>query len=390
MKKKYLFALLFCCSLGTALAQNASQYTQRGQALAQQGNYTEAIRNYTLAISLEPANALSYALRASAKTKALWYEPAIDDYSLAIKLNGNDTQSLLNRGITYIKLGKYTEAIQDFDRVIGLQDDFSLAWFMRAEAKYKSIQGCYATQKPYSYREIVADYTKAVNLDKNFALAFHQRGAARMDSLHSSSRLISKNELASICQDWYMAVDLGDASVEGVIKEYCGNEMPEVMIHQMWQIARSLQGGNRSLEMLSLLDQLIDTRRFDLDPVYEALQTRIEFKLKNKELSEALQDAELLLSVCAEASPQRAKALYLRALCLANLRKFTQALLDMDEAILLGYQTSWVYYERGNLQYELNNQTQACLDWQESKNRGDKRAEDKLKIYCKTGIFKKR
>jgi tetratricopeptide (TPR) repeat protein len=392
MKHTYFLIIVFFyyfISLPALSAQTASDYLQRAQLLDQQGNHQEAIRNYTFAISLEPANASAYALRGFAKAKIYWYELAIEDYGLALKLNNNDIQSLLNRGIAYIKIGEYAEAIEDFDRVLVVKKDNPLAFFMRAEAKYEAIKDVYATQKPYSYFEIVRDYTQAVNIDRRFALAFHKRGLARMDSLHTSSRILTKAELGSICEDWYFAADLGDQTVADVIREYCGNEMPLKLIEKMAQLARTLQGNNRSLETLSLLNQLIDTRRFELPEVYEALQSRVELRIKSREFVEALKDAEQLVSLNNKADLNRAKALYLKGLCHINLRRFKESLADLDEAILLGYRTSWIYYERGNVQYELKNESQACLDWQESEDRGDKRASDKLKIYCKRGLFRK-
>ncbi len=380
-----IICFVFFSTSWAALAQSAAEFRQRGMNAGERGNHQEAIQHFTTAISLESANPLNYFLRATARTQAFLYEPAIDDYGLALNLQANDVQTLINRGILHIKVGNYVSAIADFDRVVSLQPNNALAFFMRGEAKYNAIKGVYTPRKAYSFFDIVGDYSQCLALDNRFALAFQQRGAARIDSAYSSAKLLNNSETGSICEDWFRAFDTGLMSASNWIRTHCGSNASDALLQKLQQLVRAKQSNQRPIEVMSLLNQLIDTQRFDTEVVNEALEERIAIKISNKDFAGALEDAEILLKANPQGGATTAKAYYLRGTCRAGLRQFDRALLDFDQAIFSGYQTSWIYYERGNVQFELRNESLACLDWKESESRGDQRATDKLKIYCKSG-----
>ncbi|NJL12994.1 MAG: hypothetical protein HC913_08375 [Microscillaceae bacterium] len=81
---------------------------------------------------------------------------------------------------------------------------------------------------------------------------------------------------------------------------------------------------------------------------------------------------------------------YQRGLVQVALRRYQEARSDFDQAIALGYNRSWVYLERGLVLQNLGETEAACADFRESDFKGDPRAADKIKAFCKTGIFRNR
>ena len=59
------------------------------------------------------------------------YQEAIDDYTSAIKINPDDADAYVNRGAAYHNLGKHQEAIDDFNTAIKINPDYAKAYYNR-------------------------------------------------------------------------------------------------------------------------------------------------------------------------------------------------------------------------------------------------------------------
>lgn len=64
--------------------------------------YKDAIKDYEIAIRLDPKDNLAFSNRAKAKLDLEDYAGAITDYSLVIELNSRNSQSFQNRGVCYL------------------------------------------------------------------------------------------------------------------------------------------------------------------------------------------------------------------------------------------------------------------------------------------------
>ena len=131
MKNKYLgifiaFAILLlvttCLQLPTknSTADQAAQLVQKGDTLGQQGNYDEAINEYTAAIELEPTLVSAYLGRGEAyyfKGKSLM---ALSDYSEAIELDPNSTAAYYGRGWSQLANSAWDGAVSDFTKSLEL------------------------------------------------------------------------------------------------------------------------------------------------------------------------------------------------------------------------------------------------------------------------------
>ncbi len=193
----------------------AMPYHSRGIAFAATLEYPEALKNFDMAIAIDPKFPDAYYQRAlinqkagnkneacidmkiatemgHAKAKEEYgnsncanfstnyyndglskvgekdYNGAINDFTLALRMS-NDTSAYFNRGMCYYLLAKYDKAIVDFNKAMSIEID-SLQ-----NAQYPFMVGmCYYTQE--KYKQAYEAYTKAVKVNANHYGAFLHRG----------------------------------------------------------------------------------------------------------------------------------------------------------------------------------------------------------------------
>lgn len=109
----------------------AEWYLDRGNELAEEGRYEEAIEEYTKAIEIDPDYAAAYNNRGYAYDELGEYQQAIDDYTKAIEIDPDCADTYNNRGYTYRELGYGAEALADYEKVITLTDDPKLIEWAR-------------------------------------------------------------------------------------------------------------------------------------------------------------------------------------------------------------------------------------------------------------------
>lgn len=119
-----------------------SQYYDNGEALAKQGNYEQAIIEYTKANELSAGNSMIYQSRGDAYLAKGDYDEAIADYTVAIE-NTRTGSSLLDISISYLsysgraeaynKKGDYEKATIDNNKATEKQTEFQKAYRKAAE-----------------------------------------------------------------------------------------------------------------------------------------------------------------------------------------------------------------------------------------------------------------
>ncbi len=100
--------------------KDAVAYSSRADAYRALKNYQRAISDYTLAIGFDPKFALYYSSRADVYEAVGNYQQAKNDLTKAIQLEPNDPWHYFNRGKTNFKLNNHRQAIDDFRRIIHL------------------------------------------------------------------------------------------------------------------------------------------------------------------------------------------------------------------------------------------------------------------------------
>jgi tetratricopeptide (TPR) repeat protein len=127
-----LLLLLTCLTF--LFACNVSYLEKFGEFDAQQGNYEEAIKDYTKAIRYAPRDPMPLASRGYIYQKMGKHDEAIADYSKAIQLDPTDAELYLIRGVAYSLKGQNDEAILDYSKAIAIDPRNGDAYFNRAQS----------------------------------------------------------------------------------------------------------------------------------------------------------------------------------------------------------------------------------------------------------------
>jgi len=135
----------------------AKAYSNRGNGYVAKGLYVPAIRDFDMAISLDPDLGLAYNNRCYALAELERFDRALTDCDKALALLPGNGQVLDSRGYVYFRLGRFQDAIHDLDEALAL---FAIpsALYVRGAAKLKL--GDAAGQ---------ADVKQAIGLDPTIA-----------------------------------------------------------------------------------------------------------------------------------------------------------------------------------------------------------------------------
>ena len=109
--------------VGISKVDNAfmsNQKIETGNRFYFNGNYENAILEYTQAIKLNSKNTIAYRNRGAAYANLHEYARAASDYSNAIELEPNNELAYIGRGAAYIYLQEYNKAIKNLTKAIDL------------------------------------------------------------------------------------------------------------------------------------------------------------------------------------------------------------------------------------------------------------------------------
>jgi Flp pilus assembly protein TadD len=173
----------------------------KGNESVKKGNYSEAIKFYTIFLEKYPHFASAYNNRGVAKINLKDYRSAIEDYNKAIEINPNLIEAYNNRGNAKSHLEDYRGAIQDYNRAIEINPNYVEAYSNRG--KMKNILE--------DYRGTIQDCNKAIEISPNDAMAYISRGTAK--------HFLGDNSGA--CLDWSKAGELGVDRAYDLIKINC-------------------------------------------------------------------------------------------------------------------------------------------------------------------------
>jgi tetratricopeptide (TPR) repeat protein len=137
-------------------------------------NYHGAIAEYTLAIELNPDDALAYACRGVVHYRMSDIIGAMTDYTRAIDLDPKLAIAYYRRGFIHYLTKEYLLAIDDYNMAIELNPNDALAYSNRS----------YAYRKLYGEMEAIIDLRRAAKL-------FKEQG--RLDKYHKTMTAINES-----------------------------------------------------------------------------------------------------------------------------------------------------------------------------------------------------
>lgn len=142
-----------------------------------------------------------YASRGSAKDKIQDYAGAIKDYDIAIGINPVYDKALLNRALDKEKLNDFQGALLDYALTIKAKPDYADAFYSRGTLKINL----------KDYPGAIADFDSVLLLAPGYAQAYNNRGAAK----HLSG------DVPGACSDWKAAAQQGLENSIKNVEKYC-------------------------------------------------------------------------------------------------------------------------------------------------------------------------
>ncbi len=176
-------------------------YFLRGNIFKDAGDFTQAINNFTRAVTIDKNYAEAYNNRGSAYGLLGDYQKSVKDLTKAIKLEPNIPDGYFNRAIARDAIGDYEGAVKDFTKSILMTPNDYLNYYLRGNSY----------SKLGLKEKAINDFNKAINLYSGFADAYLKRGIERYKS----------NDKSGACSDWQKAVDLGSEQAKQMINRYC-------------------------------------------------------------------------------------------------------------------------------------------------------------------------
>ena len=106
----------------------ATEAYRKGCEYSKNGNYDQAISEYTKAIKINPNYESAYGNRGGSYANRGDLPNAISDYTKAIELNPNDVMNYYNRGTVYKDKGDLAQAVSDFTKAIEIDPNYFEAY----------------------------------------------------------------------------------------------------------------------------------------------------------------------------------------------------------------------------------------------------------------------
>ncbi len=103
--------------VGVAEMSDRQQYNA-GLVAMKNGNFREALQNFTKAAEMNPNEFKYYNDRGVAHKRLGDLEKALADYNKSLEINPHYTNALNNRGVIHLEQGRYDEALADFQEAL--------------------------------------------------------------------------------------------------------------------------------------------------------------------------------------------------------------------------------------------------------------------------------
>jgi tetratricopeptide (TPR) repeat protein len=195
-------------------------YLGRAMDLMLVQDFTEAIKDFTKVIELNPDFALAYFNRANVRYKQMEYDQsrlAADSEDETVNINtdlkygqsrsAQTNQKTVDKASVAVKESKRAQEHEmisrDYDMVIKLNPDFIYAYFNRGNLR--------CAQR--DFLAAIEDYTEAINREPEFAEAYFNRGLARL----------SQGDATNGIKDLSKAGELGIINAYSIIKRMTVN-----------------------------------------------------------------------------------------------------------------------------------------------------------------------
>ncbi|MGL5681764.1 MAG: tetratricopeptide repeat protein [Marinifilaceae bacterium] len=189
-------------------------YYNRAIAYANSGDTERALNDFNFLITSLPDYAEAYFNRAILYENKLDYNRAIQDYSTCISLYPDYIKAYHYRGILLFKMGNFDGALQDYNKAIALGTnvtmDMDRAQHIGLNSSALFFNRAVVFQKKGEYENAIKDYDQVLFIDPSSAKAYYNRGVAK----------IGLRQFKNGIDDLHVAENLGHTGAQELIARY--------------------------------------------------------------------------------------------------------------------------------------------------------------------------
>ena len=330
---------------------NPNLYNQKRGVLSDLKRYKEAAAAINKAIELSPRAAF-YTNRGIVRSELGDKQGAIDDFTLAIKINPNDALAYNNRGLVRSELGDKPGAIDDFNQAIKINPNYALAYNNRGNVRDD------LGDKPGA----IDDYTQAIKFNPNYARAYYNRGIVRnelgdkpgaIDDYNQAIKF-NPNDAQAYGNRGNVRSELGDK--QGAIDDF--NQA--IKINPNYARAYYNRGivRNELGDKPGAIDDYNQAIKFNPNDA-QAYGNRGNVRSELGDKQGAIDDFNQAIKI----NPNYARAYYNRGIVRNELGDKPGAIDDYNQAIKFNPNDAQAYGNRGNVRSELGDKQGAIDDY---------------------------
>lgn len=319
-------------------------YMNRGIINVRERRFMEALSDYDLAIKLEPKSMLAYLNRGILRSDLGDDNNALSDFRQVLKMDSSLMEARYSKAILELKLRNFREAIRDYQIILKQHEYFLPAYWGIAQA----YDGLNNVREAYRYRqkayeldrdkEKIREKQKA-NLEAKATLASDQPGERSTRKTAIFNRYATQNIDENTYESKYTDVRRGQVQRRFV----------DVINERNFVI--SYYSKEDQIRRTTLFHPLIaEYNRKRVLPASIKV-TAQEVPLTNELIQQHFESINTITSHLREREPN-ADLYFYRALEYALVQDFTNAIEDLNKAILLRSDFSLAYFMRANIRYK--------------------------------------
>lgn len=333
MKKSIILICSFLM-VSQLFAQDALDLYNSGTDKYAEGNTLGAIKDYTAAITMDSSYAIAYLGRGSVYAEIQQFELAEEDLTTCIMEDPTITEAFFNRAFVYIAQGKFDLALNDLNMYVIMKPNDMSGYLARIDILVDMNEQV----------RVYEDFDKIMTLPAYSPEEFVQRGRVKV-LMRDTLGGLKDYDSALMLQPSYMDAYFDRATVFYQTDLY-----------------------NKAIEDLNIY-------LLNIENDWQAFEMRGECYGRMGEYTFAVDDYDRALKI----NPENADAYFNRAYFLMKMERYEPAIVDFKKAVVYGFKDSrYLYYNKGNAEYQIGNKEQACKDWSKA---GDLGASNKDK-FC--------
>ncbi len=190
-----------CLCLSVAFFACSDSESDKGDQYFSQGNYEQAVAEYTQYLEYNPDDFKSTYNLGRAYEELGQYDKSLESYQAALEIDEKNVNVLLSLGKYYFREGKFNDAAFYFDKATQQNNNLAMAQYLKGRAYHKAGETDQAMEA----------YNSTISIDGQYGEAYLYRGALKIYLKRKSSG----------CNDIKTAQSLGVEEAQAALDEYC-------------------------------------------------------------------------------------------------------------------------------------------------------------------------